>query len=99
VCNRQAAALTTAGNSEPSKADSRLTRAARDDFSPMTCSMTGDNIPRRQNMAIEWREEMSVGSNIIDEDHRNLIDLVNSFERSMETFREQGQPSNCLEKA
>lgn len=41
-------------------------------------------------MAIEWREKMSVGNESVDKDHRNLIELVNSFERSMDTFDTTG---------
>ncbi|MFH1157203.1 MAG: hemerythrin family protein [Pseudomonadota bacterium] len=37
-------------------------------------------------MAIEWRNEMSVGNTTVDNDHRYLIGLINSFERSMDTF-------------
>lgn len=38
-------------------------------------------------MVIEWRKEMSVGSNLVDNDHQYLIEMINSFERSMETFK------------
>lgn len=41
-------------------------------------------------MAIEWRKEMSVGNESVDNDHRNLIELVNSFERSIDTFETTG---------
>ena len=37
-------------------------------------------------MPIEWRDEMSVGSKVIDTDHQELIDLINIFEKSMEAF-------------
>ncbi len=31
-------------------------------------------------MAIAWREQLSVGNNIIDEDHKYLIDIINRIE-------------------
>lgn len=34
-------------------------------------------------MSIAWREAMSVGDPIIDEDHRHLVDLINNFETAV----------------
>jgi hemerythrin-like metal-binding protein len=31
-------------------------------------------------MAIAWRKQMSIGIKSIDEDHQNLLNLINSFE-------------------
>lgn len=31
---------------------------------------------------IEWREEMSVGHSVIDDDHKRLIAIINEFERA-----------------
>jgi hemerythrin len=31
-------------------------------------------------MSITWREAMSVGEAVIDDDHRHLVDLINNFE-------------------
>jgi hemerythrin len=31
-------------------------------------------------MAIAWREQLSVGNNIIDEDHKYLIEIINKVE-------------------
>ena len=34
-------------------------------------------------MPIQWREEMSVGNDIIDDDHKNLIGLINEYEAAL----------------
>ncbi len=34
-------------------------------------------------MSIAWREAMSVGDPVIDEDHRHLVDLINNFETAV----------------
>jgi len=34
-------------------------------------------------MAIVWREQLSVGNNVIDADHRHLIDIINQVEKSL----------------
>ena len=34
-------------------------------------------------MALQWREQFSVGNDLIDSDHRYLIDLINKAEVSM----------------
>lgn len=37
-------------------------------------------------MPIEWRQAMSVDGGVIDDDHRRLIGIVNSFERAHSTM-------------
>lgn len=37
-------------------------------------------------MGIVWRPAMSIGDKAVDRDHRYLIDLINSFERSLTSF-------------
>lgn len=32
-------------------------------------------------MAIQWRDKMSIGSRVLDEDHKRLIDILNTFEQ------------------
>ncbi|EKV28099.1 Hemerythrin [Caenispirillum salinarum AK4] len=32
-------------------------------------------------MPIQWRDKMSVGSRVLDEDHKRLIDILNTFEQ------------------
>jgi hemerythrin len=32
-------------------------------------------------MPIQWRDKMSVGSKVLDEDHKRLIDILNTFEQ------------------
>jgi len=34
-------------------------------------------------MSIAWRDAMSVGDPVIDEDHRHLVDLINNFETAV----------------
>ena len=34
-------------------------------------------------MALMWREQLSVGNNVIDSDHRHLIEIINRVEQSM----------------
>lgn len=34
-------------------------------------------------MAISWREQLSVGNNVIDSDHKHLIDIINRIEKSL----------------
>ena len=36
-------------------------------------------------MGLVWREQLSVGNNVIDNDHRHLIDIVNHVEQSLDT--------------
>ena len=36
-------------------------------------------------MSLVWREMMSVGNDVIDADHRYLIDIINQIERSLST--------------
>lgn len=36
-------------------------------------------------MSLVWREQLSVGNDVIDSDHKYLIDLVNRIEHSLET--------------
>jgi len=35
-------------------------------------------------MAIAWREQLSVGNNIIDADHKHLVEIINSVEICLE---------------
>ncbi|MEW5903939.1 MAG: hemerythrin family protein [Pseudomonadota bacterium] len=35
-------------------------------------------------MAIVWREQLSVGNNIIDDDHKYLIDIINKVQASLD---------------
>ena len=34
-------------------------------------------------MTIEWRDAMSIGDEVIDEDHQNLIRLINKYEMAI----------------
>lgn len=34
-------------------------------------------------MAIVWRDQLSVGNNVIDSDHKHLIDIINCVEKSL----------------
>jgi len=34
-------------------------------------------------MSLVWREQLSVGNDVIDTDHRNLIDIINRVESSL----------------
>lgn len=34
-------------------------------------------------MPLLWREQLSVGNNVIDEDHRYLIEIINQVEKSL----------------
>jgi hemerythrin len=34
-------------------------------------------------MSLVWREQLSVGNNVIDTDHRYLIDIINRVEQSL----------------
>lgn len=34
-------------------------------------------------MSIAWRDAMSVGDEVIDQDHRHLVDLLNEFEKAI----------------
>ncbi len=36
-------------------------------------------------MAVEWRQQMAVDHGVIDDDHRRLISIINSFERAHAT--------------
>ncbi len=36
-------------------------------------------------MSLQWREKMSVGNDLIDDDHRSLIDTINQAEESWKT--------------
>jgi len=36
-------------------------------------------------MSLEWREQLSVSNDVIDNDHKYLIELINRIERSLET--------------
>jgi len=45
------------------------------------------------NMTIVWRDQMSVGDTVVDKDHRFLIEMINSFQSSIQTF---DTPANLL---
>ena len=51
-------------------------------------------------MALVWREQMSVGNNLIDNDHKQLIDIINKVEESLaqEDKRTLGQMFDELSK-
>jgi len=34
-------------------------------------------------MGLVWREQLSVGNNVIDTDHKHLIDIINHVEQSL----------------
>ena len=36
-------------------------------------------------MGLVWREQLSVGNDVIDNDHRHLIDIINHVEQSLGT--------------
>lgn len=40
-------------------------------------------------MSLVWREQLSVGNNVIDTDHRHLIDIINSVELGMASMDRQ----------
>jgi hemerythrin len=37
---------------------------------------------------IEWRDKLRIDDGVIDEDHKNLIDVVNRFEHARAEYRE-----------
>ncbi len=41
-------------------------------------------------MGLQWREQLSVGNELIDGDHKHLIDLVNQAEESLKTKKPEG---------
>jgi hemerythrin len=41
-------------------------------------------------MSLIWRDQMSVGNNVIDSDHRYLFDLINSVEKNLKTGNQNG---------
>jgi hemerythrin len=47
-------------------------------------------------MTIHWREAMSVDGALIDEDHRHLIDIINTFERQASGFTEADEVLEIL---
>jgi hemerythrin len=40
-------------------------------------------------MSLVWREQLSVGNDVIDSDHRYLIDIINQVEQSLTTRNRQ----------
>lgn len=34
-------------------------------------------------MTVEWRDAMNVGDDVIDSDHRHLVDMINDFEKAV----------------
>src|SRR6266545_3261240 len=58
---------------------SRVTRPGYTRF-PLTCAARAvDTLETMVMLPIRWRREMSVDNGIIDDDHRHLIDIINSF--------------------
>jgi hemerythrin len=47
-------------------------------------------------MSLEWREQLSVGNDLIDSDHKYLIGLINRIEESMATMN-RGQLTEGLD--
>ena len=41
-------------------------------------------IPEENSMSLVWREQLSLGNDVLDSDHRYLIDIINRIERSLE---------------
>lgn len=39
-------------------------------------------------MPITWREQMSVGVKVLDEDHQHLIDIINQLEQAIQTSQD-----------
>ena len=37
-------------------------------------------------MGLVWREQLSVGNDVIDSDHKHLIEIINLVERSLKTI-------------
>jgi len=35
-------------------------------------------------MALVWRDQLSVGNNVIDSDHKHLIEIINKVEQSLQ---------------
>ncbi|MFZ2162968.1 MAG: hemerythrin family protein [Sideroxyarcus sp.] len=47
-------------------------------------------------MSLVWREQLSVGNDVIDTDHRHLIDIINRVEQSLDA-RNRKELSAALE--
>ena len=41
-------------------------------------------------MSLEWREQLSVGNDVIDSDHKYLIEIINRVEEGLKTHDRQG---------
>jgi len=41
-------------------------------------------------MALQWREQLSVGNDLIDADHQSLIDIINKADRSLQAMSRAG---------
>ncbi|MCF8177232.1 MAG: bacteriohemerythrin [Sulfuritalea sp.] len=41
-------------------------------------------------MSLVWREQLSVGNDLIDSDHKHLIDIINQVEECMKTRSRDG---------
>jgi len=41
-------------------------------------------------MALQWREQLSVGNDLVDSDHRRLIDIINKADQSMQSMSRVG---------
>lgn len=47
-------------------------------------------------MALVWREQLSVGNNVIDSDHKHLIEIINMVEHSLKT-KDRGALAKALD--
>jgi hemerythrin len=43
-------------------------------------------------MALQWREQLSVGNEVIDADHKQLIENLNQVEKYIENKNQRGFP-------
>lgn len=41
-------------------------------------------------MSLQWREQLSVGNDLIDSDHKYLIEIINQAESSLKTHTQSG---------
>ena len=48
-------------------------------------------------MAIEWRDSMATGLSVIDNDHKNLIIMINTFEDLVATINEKSDKEAAIE--
>lgn len=48
-------------------------------------------------MALQWREQLSVGNDLIDSDHQGLIDIINKANHSLQSMSRAGLLSALAE--